>query len=100
MGLLFADYSRDNEREADAFGMHYMVKAGYNPNAMLSMFNILAEKGNHEPNVFEKMASSHPETKERIDRAFKQFDEIKPLPPDLILGQARFKQMLERLPKK
>lgn len=100
MGLLFADYSRDNEREADAFGMHYMVKAGYNPNAMISMFNILAEKGSHESNVFEKLASSHPDTKERINNAFRQLDEIKPLSPNLILGQARFKQMLDRLPKK
>ena len=100
MGLIFADYSRDNEREADAFGMHYMVKAGYNPNSMISMFNILAEKGTHEPNVFEKMASSHPETKERIDNAFRQLEELKPLPDGLVLRQARFKQMLERLPKR
>ncbi|MFQ5454108.1 MAG: M48 family metallopeptidase, partial [Candidatus Zixiibacteriota bacterium] len=28
MGLTFSSYSRSNEREADEFGLHYLVKAG------------------------------------------------------------------------
>jgi predicted Zn-dependent protease len=34
--LAFNKFSRDDEREADHFGLNYMIRAGYNPNAALS----------------------------------------------------------------
>ena len=100
MGLLFAGYSRDNERESDEFGFHYMIKAGYDPNAMVSMFNILAEKGGGGQNSFEKLVSSHPETIERISNTKSRIAESQPLPNNLTLKRAKFQKMLERLPKK
>jgi len=98
MGLLFADYSREAEREADKFGMYYMIKAGYDPNAMISMFEILAAKGGSASNVFEKLASSHPETQERILNARSGIQAASPLPGGLTLGESRFRQMRQRLP--
>ncbi|MDF1543906.1 MAG: M48 family metallopeptidase [bacterium] len=96
--LLFPNYSRNNEREADEFGMHYMIKAGYDPNAMVTMFDILAEKGGSASNVFEKLASSHPDTQERISNAQKGIQAVSPLPSGLTLGESRFGQMKQRLP--
>lgn len=101
MNLLMADYSRDNEREADQYGIHYMVKAGYDPQGAIGMFEKLAALGGGgEYSVFEKLASSHPETQERIRNAKTQIASMQPLPTGLTLGQTRYEQMLKRLPAK
>jgi predicted Zn-dependent protease len=101
MSLAFADYSRDNEREADEFGIHYMMKAGYDPDGAIGMFNKLAELGGGgDYSVFEKLSSSHPATQERISNAKNQIAAMRPLPSGLTLGAARYQQMLKRLPAK
>ncbi len=98
MGLMFADYSRDNEREADIYGIHYMIKSGYHPNGMITMFDILAEKGGTgDLNIFEKLSSSHPNTIERIKNAKAEISAIQPMKTGLTLGENRFKNMLKRL---
>lgn len=101
MALLFADYSRNAEREADEFGMHYMIAAGYDPNGAVSMFDRLAAAGSEgSSNVFEKLARSHPETEERIANARSRILKANPLPPDLIQGRSRYQKMKLRLPSK
>jgi len=99
MNLLLADYSRDNEREADQYGIHYMVKAGYDPAGALGMFEKLAALGAQqgEASSFEKLVSTHPETQERIANATKQIAEMKPLPPGLSSGTERYQSMKRRL---
>ncbi len=101
LGLAFSGYSRDAEREADRFGIHYMVKAGYDPNGALAMFETLSRLGGSgSAGVFEKLASSHPDTQERIANARKQIAEMTPLPAGLTGGAARYQEMLKRLPLK
>jgi predicted Zn-dependent protease len=98
MSLLFSGYSRDNEREADNFGIYYMVRAGYDPNAAITMFEKLAALGGEGySNVFEQLAATHPETKERIANAKAEIAGMQPLPPNLTLGAERYQQMLKRL---
>jgi len=100
MGLAFAGYSRDAEREADNFGIQYMIKAGYDPNGAISMFNKLAALGSASDNVFERLSSSHPETSERIDNARKEISQVSPMPKGLSLGKDRYQLMVKRLPAK
>ncbi len=101
MGLAFAGYSRDAEREADRFGIHYMVKAGYEPAGAVAMYETLARIGSSgSAGVFEKLASSHPETQERIANAKLQISEMSPLPAGLVSGQTSYEYMLQRLPAK
>jgi predicted Zn-dependent protease len=98
MGLLFADYSRENEREADKFGIYYMQKAEYDPRAAITMFDKLAVAGGErEAGVFERLSSSHPETAERIANAKNEIAAGK-FPPGLALGQKRYAEMRGRLP--
>lgn len=97
MGLLFASYSRGNERQADEYGMTYMVRAGYDPSAMETMFTKLAESGT-ETNAFEQLISSHPEAQERIRNARANLAGLKPLPDNLKLGRSDYQLMLARLP--
>ena len=97
MSLLFAGYSRENEREADDYAVTYMVRSGYDPTAMETMFGKLASSGT-EQNAFEKLVSSHPETQERIRDTRAAVARKTPLPPNLTLGRERYQQMLRRLP--
>jgi predicted Zn-dependent protease len=99
MGLLFAGYSRDNEREADRDGIYYMVKAGYDPEAAVTMFEKLAQLGaGGSSNVFEKLASDHPETSERITNAKQEIAAMGQLPRGLALNAAKYREMAQRLP--
>jgi beta-barrel assembly-enhancing protease len=100
LNLCFSSYSRDAEREADNYGIQYMVKAGYDPQGAVAMFNVLAKLGDRgEANVFEKMMSSHPETLERIANAKSEIAAMS-LPAGLTLGKDRYQKMVKRLPAK
>lgn len=97
MGLTFASYSRSNEREADEFGLVYLVKAGYNPQGEVTMYEKLAAQGGGERSVFEQLASSHPETQERINNAKAEIEQLKPLPSNLTYNSDRYLKMRARL---
>jgi len=64
---VFAGYGRDAEREADAVGVGYMVRAGYNPNGMVTFFQELLELQQRQPSRVEQWFSTHPTTQERVD---------------------------------
>lgn len=99
MGLLFAGYSRDAEREADRYGIIYMKAAGYDPSAAISMFEKLAAAGDRgSGNVFESMTRSHPETQERITNARQEITQIG-AGSNLTVNQKKYAEMKARLPK-
>jgi predicted Zn-dependent protease len=64
---VFAGYGRDAEREADAVGVTYMVRAGYNPNGMASFFEELLSIQQRQPSRVEQWFSTHPTTQERVN---------------------------------
>ncbi|HNT39371.1 MAG TPA: M48 family metalloprotease [Rubrivivax sp.] len=66
---LLASYSRDNEREADALGQEYMVKAGYPASGMTRLHELLVSAQGAEPGLLETMFASHPMSTERRDTA-------------------------------
>lgn len=67
--VLLASYSRDDERQADELGMHYMVKAQQNPEGMVGLMSLLIEINKHTPSSMEAMFSSHPMSDERFKTA-------------------------------
>ena len=67
--VLLASYSRENEREADALGLEYMTRAGYNPEGMVGLMEILRSLSKHEPSAIETMFSTHPMSEERFQTA-------------------------------
>lgn len=98
MGLTFATYSRENEREADAFGISYLVKAGYNPQGAVTMYEKLAELGgNSDTDIFEQLASTHPDTQERINNAKLAIQKMYPLPQSLTFNTKKYEEMKARL---
>jgi predicted Zn-dependent protease len=68
-GVLLASYSRDNERQADALGMEYMVKAGYGPDGMVGLMDILNNMSRGHQSAAELLFATHPMSSERYQTA-------------------------------
>jgi predicted Zn-dependent protease len=65
-GVFALSYDRGEELEADALGMRYMARAGYDPRGQLQVMEILREAaGGESPPEF---LSTHPLPQTRIDR--------------------------------
>jgi len=62
-------YSRDDEYQADALGVKYMEKAGFNPWGMVETLEFLLKLGGSEPSKFEEMFQTHPLTSARVKQA-------------------------------
>ncbi len=71
-GALLAHYSRDDEREADGLGMEYMTRAGYSPEGMVGLMEILINSGRETPGAIELMFATHPMSRERLATAKQQ----------------------------
>ncbi len=68
-GALLAKYSRDDERQADALGMEYMVRSNYNAQGMVGLMDVLRSLSKRKPNALELMFATHPMSEERYKTA-------------------------------
>ena len=59
-------YSREDEREADQLGFHYLVKAGYDGWGMVSLLRKLHRMSFLSPGTPPSYLSTHPGTEDRI----------------------------------
>lgn len=59
-------YGRDDELESDALGVRFLIEAGYNPEALIGVMDILANAsgGSQQP----EFMSTHPAPTNRADR--------------------------------
>lgn len=64
-GLVLPKFSRSDEAEADAVGLMYMAKAGYNPNAAIQIWERAAARGK-DPKLT-ALFSSHPTDRARAE---------------------------------
>jgi predicted Zn-dependent protease len=96
-GALLASYSRDNEREADALGMEYMVKAGYDPKGMVGLMDMLRSLNKSKPSAIELMFSTHPMSDERYATAVKRAKEDYPKAASLPVYRERYMDNTEQL---
>ncbi len=87
---MFLRYSRDQERDADAFGVQYHVAAGYNPEAFITFFRKL--EAQPSPPTF---LSTHPSPRERIENIRQHIREFDRVPSRL--EEERFLQMRNRI---
>ncbi|MDP6926583.1 MAG: M48 family metallopeptidase, partial [Rhodospirillales bacterium] len=63
-----ARFSRDDEREADKYGVKYMIGAAYAPHGLLSFFQKMNQLEKGRQSKVSNLLSSHPPTEERIQR--------------------------------
>lgn len=68
-------YGRDDELESDKYGLHYMQNAGYQPEQMIRVMEILDEaSGGHRQSEF---SSSHPSPQNRIAKIKEEIAKMK-----------------------
>jgi Zn-dependent protease with chaperone function len=68
LNAAFLKFSRSDEYEADALGAELMSKAGYDPEAMATMFATLKAEQGRNPSKLERFFSSHPPPADREAR--------------------------------
>ena len=66
VGLAVQGYGRENEFEADEFGVQYAYDAQYHPEAYTNFFETLQDRETRTPTWMEGLLRSHPPTDERI----------------------------------
>ena len=64
--LVMSKYSRHQELESDHYGMIYMSKAGYNPDAAVRLQEIFLRLSKGKNTWLDGMFASHPPSEERI----------------------------------
>ncbi len=79
----FANFSRQDEDEADAEGVTYMVRAGIDPTGIPEMFQILLSERETKPGALDTWFRSHPLEESRIAAARAR---IAKLPPESLKG--------------
>ena len=91
-----ASFSRDDEREADRYGVAYSIAAGYDPRGLITFFTKLleAESGRKRGSI-QKLLATHPATAERIRDIEKRVTRAGD--PGGRLEVERFQQMRARL---
>jgi predicted Zn-dependent protease len=66
--MLQLHYSRDDESQADEYGMRYMSQAGYDPHQMLGVMDVLKKLEAESPGGQPEMLRTHPLATTRIQR--------------------------------
>jgi len=68
LNAVFLKFSRDDEYQADLVGAQMMARAGYDPLAMATLFELLQAKQGSEPGKLAQFFSSHPPAADRGQR--------------------------------
>ena len=94
--LGFMKFNRSAESEADMLGVQYLWAAGYDPNAMSTMFEKLAAKNKRKPGTFSKLFESHPQSVDRME-ATRQLVARFPDKEEYVLSTSEFQRVKNRL---
>ncbi len=95
--LTYLKFSRDDERQADYFGLEYMYKAGYDPNSYVTFFERVQSDERRRPGTIPKVFSTHPPTPERIQNTQKEIAQILPNREQYIVSTSEFDAVKARL---
>jgi hypothetical protein len=95
--LTFLSFSRSFEAQADYLGVQYMYRAGYDPQAFVSIFEKLQALEKRKPGVLARAFSDHPQTPDRIASSEEEIATILPARPDYIVSTSEFDDIKARL---
>lgn len=93
--LITQGYSRENEREADKYGMVYAHRAGYSPRGAVDLMEtfVRLSEGRHASSI-ERWFSTHPPSQERVQNNLATLAE---LGDEGEIGRERYQRMVARL---
>lgn len=90
--LLNLRFSREHELEADHYGMDYLVRAGYDPQAAVELQETFVRlAGSKSPGWLAGMFATHPPSQERVDANRRK---AATLPAKLFRGEEAYRQKL------
>jgi hypothetical protein len=95
-GMAFLKFSRAAEEEADKLGVQYMWAAGYDPNAMATMFEKLEAKNKKKPGTISKMFADHPAPADRRAAAIALAARF-PERDEYVISSSEFQRVKNRL---
>jgi len=95
-GMAFLKFSRGAEEEADRLGVQYMWAAGYDPNAMATMFEKLEAKNKKKPGTISKLFATHPAPIERRTAAVALAARF-PEREEYVISSSEFQRVKNRL---
>jgi predicted Zn-dependent protease len=99
----FAKFSRDDESEADRYGVTYVTRAGIDPRGMPSMFRILIAERKRNPSGLDAFFASHPVEESRVQETEREITKINPVVLKSLTRDTRsfqsFKSRLASLPR-
>lgn len=75
--MINMSYGRDDELQSDDLGIRFMIKAGYDPEAMIGVMKILREAAG--PNRVPERMSTHPDPENRIEKIKESIEKYKGL---------------------
>jgi predicted Zn-dependent protease len=82
--LAMNKFSRDDEREADHFGVKYTTLAGYNPKGAIDSMLQIQRLETGEPNTVEIWFQTHPPTVERLDNLTQEINVLRDEQPEVL----------------
>ena len=94
-GLLFR-YSRDNEREADFYGVQNIYDAGIAPEGAATFFETMHALRRSTPSALEQLLSTHPMPMERVTNVRAQINRLPPK-SGLRSDSSRFQRVKRRV---
>ncbi|HUY12080.1 MAG TPA: M48 family metallopeptidase [Terriglobia bacterium] len=95
--LAFLKFSRDDEAEADFFGLQYMYKAGYDPNSYVAFFGKVLEEERASPGSISSIFANHPPTADRIIKCEEEIKALLPTKPEYLVTTSEFSDVQTRL---
>ncbi|MFL2536380.1 MAG: M48 family metalloprotease [Candidatus Azotimanducaceae bacterium] len=97
--FIVSSYGREAELESDRYGMAYMVRAGYDPAAAVSLQEtFVALSKDRAPNWLEGLLASHPPSQERVTKNRQTAARLsQTVTVDLTQGFDRYRANLRRL---
>lgn len=66
--MVMAKVSREDEIEADRYGLQLMSRAGYDPESMVTMMSHMAVLGDEHSELLDKYLEDHPDPQARVAR--------------------------------
>jgi hypothetical protein len=95
--VTFLEFSRNFEAQADFLGVQYMYRAGYDPEAFVTIFEKLENLEKTKPNLISKAFSTHPQTADRIEATQKEIATILPPRQEYLVTTSEFDDVKARL---
>lgn len=90
-------YGRKDEHQADELGTKYASKAGFDPNGMIQLLELLKSLSDREPTSVEEFFMSHPRTSERIKSVNGVISKLPPEQSKGIQNQSEYKSKISDL---